>query len=78
MSMFDTPSKERLMSLDDKKLDEARILQEKWQMTEILIDSFICLPETRCCKYENDREFMSSSYSNALLYDVGWNYSKGA
>ena len=27
--MFDTPSKERLMSLDDKKLDEARILQEK-------------------------------------------------
>ena len=29
MSMFDTPSKERLMSLDDKKLDEARILQEK-------------------------------------------------
>ena len=27
--MFDMPSKERLMSLDDKKLDEARILQEK-------------------------------------------------
>jgi hypothetical protein len=29
-------------------------------------------------KNENDREFMSSSYSNALLYDAGWNYSKGA
>ena len=29
MSMFDTPSKERLMSLDNKKLDEARISQEK-------------------------------------------------
>ena len=76
--MFDMPSKERLMSLDDKKLDETRILQQKRQMTEILIDSFICLPETRCCKNENDREFMSSSYSNALLYGAGWNYSKGA
>ena len=48
------------------------------KMTEILIDSFICLPETRCCKNENDREFMSSSYSNALLYGAGRNYSKGA
>ena len=27
--MFDMPSKERLMSLDDKKLNEARISQEK-------------------------------------------------
>ena len=76
--MFDMPSKERLMSLDDKKLNEARISKKKDKMTIILIDSFICLPETRCCKNENDREFMSSSYSNALLYDVGRNYSKGA
>jgi hypothetical protein len=76
--MFDMPSKERLMSLDDKKLNEARISKKKDKMTIILIDSFICLPETRCCKNENDREFMSSSYSNALLYDAGWNYSKGA
>ena len=76
--MFDMPSKERLMSFDDKKLNEARISKKKDKMTKILIDSFICLPETRCCKNENDREFMSSSYSNALLYDVGRNYSKGA
>ena len=76
--MFDMPSKERLMSFDDKKLNEARISKKKDKMTKILIDSFICLPETRCCKNENDREFMSSSYSNALLYDAGWNYSKGA
>ena len=44
------PSKERLMSLDDKKLNEARISKKKDKMTIILIDSFICLPETRCCK----------------------------
>jgi hypothetical protein len=44
------PSKERLMSFDDKKLNEARISKKKDKMTKILIDSFICLPETRCCK----------------------------